>query len=180
MNYWLTCGIGVYCVLQSMTDSCVSDLSPPLLGLYRVRTFQMPEVPQMFLFMHDTKFDNFIVGGCTLWVCTVTGGGSPLSAGNITWPHYISLSTSRYFHDSQWERCCGNWQVRPLEVLRTVLNMHWVFKTQLDKHWWERFYVKHLLIGRASDGGDKVHSTQMDRQYIDVFLTHKLSLQRWG
>lgn len=81
--------MGVYCVLQSMTDSCMSDLSPPLLGLYMVKRFQVPETPQCSLFMADTKFNNFIVGGCTLWVCTAAAARSPLLAGNITWPHYI-------------------------------------------------------------------------------------------
>lgn len=81
--------MGVYCVLQSMTDSCMSGLSPPLLGLYMVKRFQVPEAPQCSLFMGDPKFDNFIVGECTLWVCTAASGRSPLSVENITWPPYI-------------------------------------------------------------------------------------------
>lgn len=64
MNYKVTCDMGVYCVLQSMTDSCMSGLSPPFLGIYIVKRFQVPKAPQCSLFMGDTKFDNFLVEGC--------------------------------------------------------------------------------------------------------------------
>lgn len=80
--------MGVYCVLQTITDSCMSGLFPLLLGIYIVKRFQVPEAPQCSLFM-GSKFDNFLVEGCPLWVCTAAASRSPLLAGNITWPHYI-------------------------------------------------------------------------------------------
>lgn len=55
--------MGVYCVFQSITDSCMSGLFPLLLGIYIVKRFQVPEAPQCSLFMGDSKFDNFLVEG---------------------------------------------------------------------------------------------------------------------